>query len=71
MTQQERYRHIRSLMVAKGVTNVDIAKEAEVSRQRVYNVMIGRSTGERIRGIIAETTGVKTTDIWPEQRRAA
>ena len=71
MTQKERYRYIRSLMVRQGVTNVEVAKEANVSREYVYFVMTGQRTGYRIRRVLAEMIGLDVTDIWPEQRRAA
>jgi lambda repressor-like predicted transcriptional regulator len=71
MTQKERYRYIRSLMVREGITNAEIAERAKCRREYVYLVMTEQRKGYRIRRVIAEAVGLKENDIWPEQRRAA
>lgn len=75
MTQQERYRYIRSELVRRGITNESIRKEAGVSREYLFMVLSGQRKGYRIRLIVAEKCGVPVEDLWPDtpdhHRRAA
>lgn len=75
MTIQERYNKIRSLMVERGIKNVDIARQAEISRIYLYKVMKGKEPGYRVRLVIAQACHVPVETIFPDTppqyRRAA
>lgn len=75
MSQQERYRFRRSVMVGKGVSNASIARKGNVSREYVFMVLTDQRKGYRIRQIVAAECGVPVEALFPDtppaQRRAA
>jgi|GEM_PF-1474383 len=75
MSDQERFRLIRSEMVRNGLTYKSICDVAKVSRQRVTDVFKGRVKGYRIRLVFVELCGLPIEKIWPDTppqyRRAA
>jgi lambda repressor-like predicted transcriptional regulator len=75
MSAKERYRFIRSEMVRRGITNADISRAAEVSREYVFMVMSSQCKGYRVRQILSAKCGVPVEYLWPdtpvEYRRAA
>jgi len=75
MTQQERYRYRRSVMVGKGVSNASIARIGKVSREYVFMVLTDQRKGYRIRQIVAAECGVPVETLFPDtpssQRHAA
>jgi hypothetical protein len=66
MTAVERYRHIRSFMVAAGVTNAQIARDEKVRAEYVYYVLKGDRTGYRIRRAIARAVNKPIEMLWPD-----
>lgn len=75
MTSKEQHRHIRSLMVRRGITSRQIAELESVRENYVYMVLAGERTGYRIRRAIAKALGVPVEELWPDTppgyRRAA
>jgi lambda repressor-like predicted transcriptional regulator len=66
MSAEERYRFIRSEMVRKGVSNVSISRAAQVSKQRVHDVLKSVRKGYRIRQVVAEKCGLPVEYLWPD-----
>ena len=66
MSAEERYRFIRSEMVRNGISNISIAREADVSKQRVFDVLKSIRKGYRIRLLIAKKCGVPVEYLWPD-----
>jgi len=66
MSAIERYRFIRSYMVAAGVTNAQIARDEEVRPEYIYYVLKGQRTGYRIRRAIAAAVSQPVEFLWPD-----
>jgi tryptophan synthase alpha subunit len=66
MSVVERYRFIRSFMVALGVTNARIAQEENVCPEYIYYVLKGKRTGYRIRRAIAKAVNKPVQVLWPD-----
>lgn len=66
MSDQDRFRLIRSHMVRNGITYKAICDVAQVSRQRVMDVFKGYAKGYRIRLVVADLCAVPVEDIWPD-----
>ncbi len=64
---QKNIREIKSLMVLRGIKNVDIAKRLGVSPTWVSLVLCGHETSGRVRIAIAEAIGKQVCDIWPKE----
>jgi transcriptional regulator with XRE-family HTH domain len=56
---------IKSLMVLKGVRQVDIAEEEKVSAPLVSAVVSGHKKSPRVRNAIARALGTAVEDLWP------
>ncbi|HAM41247.1 MAG TPA: transcriptional regulator [Candidatus Omnitrophica bacterium] len=73
--RQEQFRQIRGEMVKNGITNAQIARDAQVSTVYVYYVLTGRRAGYRIRRAIAKAVHQPVEKLWPDTppayRRAA
>lgn len=60
---------IQAALKMRGVTQAQIAKttgERELSKTAVYQVIQGRSRSKRIEMRIAEITGLRLADLWPQ-----
>lgn len=57
---------IRILMLMTKVTQAGIARELNVTRPAVNQIIDGTYTSDRIRRKIAEKCGVDITRIWPD-----
>lgn len=66
MTTDERYRFIRSCMVAEGVTIAQIARDEKVRIEYVYYVLKCQRTGYRIRRAIAKAVKKSVQVLWPD-----
>jgi hypothetical protein len=66
MTAIERFRFIRSLMVAVGVTNAQIARAENVRPEYIYYVLKGLRTGYRIRRAISKAVKQPVQSLWPD-----
>jgi len=65
---------VKSLMVLKGVKQVDICRKLHVTPQTVSLIVSGKKKSARIRAAIAKALGVKVEDLWPNgnnHKRAA
>ncbi len=60
---------IRIAMIRAGVTQAEIARDVEVSRNTVHLVIEGRTVSDRIRKRIAERIGMDVGLIWPSTYR--
>jgi DNA-binding XRE family transcriptional regulator len=56
---------VKSLMVLKGVKQVDICRKLHVTPQTVSLIVSGKKKSARIRAAIAKALGVKVEDLWP------
>lgn len=57
-------RKVKSLMVLKGIKNVDIARKLGLSPVTVSIVLTGRRKSRRIQKAIAEALGVNYEKLW-------
>ena len=75
MSAEERYRFIRSEMVRNGVTNISVCRAANVSKQRLHDVLMSKAKGYRIRLVTAKMCNQPVEYFWPDTpeqfRRAA
>jgi lambda repressor-like predicted transcriptional regulator len=61
-------RKVKSLMVLKGITGVDIARKLGISPNTVYVVMGGYGKSRPIHQAIADALGMKVEQLWPENK---
>ncbi len=66
MTAQEQFRHVRSKMVEKGVTNTAISKECGISMTYIHYILSGQRTGYRVRRTIAAMCQVPVEALFPD-----
>jgi len=59
-------RKIKALMILKGITGVQLAKDLGVSRTWLSLVINGHHRTRRTREAIAKALGKKVTDLWPD-----
>lgn len=64
-------RRIKARMVVRGVTTVDIAREAGVSRTWVSLVLHGHKRSKKVERAIAQAVGKPVEELWPNNNRAA
>lgn len=64
-------RKVKSLMVLKGITGVDIARKLNLSPVTVYIVVSGRGKSRRIQQTIANALGMSFTELWPRDNDKA
>lgn len=64
-------REIKALIVLKGTSISDIARQARVSRQWVSMVVNGHKKSKRIRKAIAQAVGKPVEELWPNGNNKA
>jgi transcriptional regulator with XRE-family HTH domain len=64
-------RKIKSLMMLKGITNIDIALKTGVSRTWVSLVLNNRKHSKRIQQAIADSLGRPYEELWPNSKQRA
>lgn len=62
---------IRALMVAKQITNIEIARELGVTPVSVHGVIYGKWTSRRIAEAIARKLGMPLEKVFPRYDRDA
>jgi transcriptional regulator with XRE-family HTH domain len=50
-----------------GITAADVAREAGVSRQTAWEVLMGKRTSQRVREVFARMTGQPVKRLFPTQ----
>lgn len=60
-------RHIKALLVEKGITQVSIAQKIGVSRVTISVVLGGHGKSRRIQVAIARALRMRLTDLWPAE----
>ena len=63
------YKKIRILLIEKGISGADIARDLNVDVSAVWHTIHGRTKSLRIRAGISRALGVKITDLWPDETR--
>jgi lambda repressor-like predicted transcriptional regulator len=58
---------IKVLLLKKGITQAQIARQERVSIGAVNHVVLGRRKNPRLRKAIARACGVQVEDLWPSQ----
>ena len=58
---------IRILLLERGVTQAQIARDAEITTAAVNHVVSGYRKHPGIRRAIAKACGVPVEDLWPEE----
>lgn len=72
-------REVKSLMVLRGVKQIDICRKLEVTPGAISMVVSGKRGSPRLRQAIASALGKRVEDLWPpmesgqarEKRKAA
>lgn len=67
MATTETKKRIKKLMIDKDVKGAEIARAIGCTRQNVYHVITGRQVSPHIRQAIAESLGVRVSDLWPDE----
>ena len=55
---------ISGLLKVKGIKIVDIAKELNLNKSTITNVIYGRTKSKRIQSAISKYLGMKTDNLW-------
>ncbi|GGD82015.1 helix-turn-helix domain-containing protein [Croceicoccus mobilis] len=63
----EQHDHIKWLLRTKGTSLSEIAKSLGLSPTGVTQVSKGRARSKRVENAIAEATGLKPSQLWPEK----
>lgn len=56
---------VKSLMVLKGVQQVDICRKLHVTPATVSLIVSGKKTSARVRLAIAKALGMRVEELWP------
>lgn len=66
MSSEEFYSFVRAELVKRRITNIALAKEAGVSRQRLHRVLSNQEKGYRIRQVVAQKCDLPMQYFWPD-----
>jgi len=69
MNAEVRHGHIKWLLRTQGSSFSDIARALDVGPSAVTLVSKGRARSRRIEAAIAEATGLKPAQLWPDKHR--
>ncbi len=62
---------IRAMLVERGITNADIARDLGVTRHAIYGVIHGRWTSRPVATEIARRLGLPLEKVFPRYKDAA
>jgi predicted transcriptional regulator len=66
---KKKYLTIKSLMVLRGIKQVDIAKKLRVSQPAVSQTLMGKIDSKRIKREIANALNESVHKLWPDAKR--
>lgn len=64
-------RKVKSLMVLKGISGVEIARRLGLSPVTIYIVVSGRGKSRRVQQTIADALGMSFAELWPGDNNKA
>lgn len=60
-------RHIKAMLVEKGITQAQIANKLKLKRSTISVVLGGHGKSKRVQRAIARALGKRVVDLWPRE----